>query len=129
MKHVKAVLISFFLMTLLLFGYSWATDPAVKSLPQTTLPQAIYVDQNLVLEQIRLLREDMNKRFEFIQNLLIAMLGAIIGGIFYNVIRDRKAPKDMDCFIEKVRNMELMVKEILIKDPELTEHFKKIGLL
>lgn len=64
-----------------------------------------------------------------LQHLLIAILGAIIGGIFYNVIRERRTPKEMDGLVEKFRKMEFMVKGILTKDPELTEHFKKIGLL
>ncbi len=137
----------------------WASDDILKSTTQTISSETRLVleqinflreDMNILREDMNTLREDMNtlredmnkrfeqvdkrfeqvdKRFEFIQNLLITLLGIIIGGVFYSIIRDRKIPKDMDQFIDRLRKTELMIKEMLTKDPDLMEHFKKIGLL
>lgn len=80
-------------------------------------------------EQVDKRFEQVEKRFEFIQLLLIALLGVVIGGTLYNIIQDRKIPKNIDLYIEKTRTNEIMVKEIAARDPQLLEHFKSLGLL
>jgi len=101
-------------------------------------------------EQIRQLREDMNKRFEqvdkrfeqvdkrfeqvdkrfeFIQLLLITILGVLLGGTIYNILLSRRIPKELNTYLERIRNIEIMVKEMVSRDPQLMEHFKNIGVL
>ncbi len=79
-------------------------------------------------EQVNKRFEDMNERFEFLQLLMLTILGVILGGTIYNIIRDRKVPKDIDLYIEKTRKTEIMVKELAAREPELMEHFKNIGV-
>ena len=56
--------------------------------------------QTLILDQIRILREDMNKRFEqvdkrfeFVQNLLVALLVILVGTTIYSVLNKGKEKK------------------------------------
>lgn len=97
----------------------------------------------LILQEIKNLREDMNKRFEqvdkrfeqvdkrfeFIQLLLIALLGVVITTSIYGVLRDRRLPKELERTIEITRKHEIIIREIIERDPKLLEHFKNIGLL
>ncbi len=107
------------------------------------LSEAASSDTELILEQIRQLREDMNKRFEqvdkrfeqiekrieFLQTLLLALLAVVIGGTGYNIWQGMKIPKNLDAYIEKVQRLEIAVREIASKDPQTMEHLKRLGLL
>lgn len=100
-------------------------------------------DTEMILEQIRQLREDMNKRFEqvdrrfeqvdkgmeFLQGLLIALLAIVVGGTGYNIYQGMKIPKDLDIFLAKVQRLEIALREIASKDPQTLEHLKRLGLL
>ncbi len=80
-------------------------------------------------EQVDKRFEQVDKRFEFLQLLMLTILGVILGGTIYNIIRDRRIPRDFDAYLEKIRKTEIMVKEIAEREPELMTHFKNIGLL
>jgi sensor domain CHASE-containing protein len=100
-------------------------------------------DTELILEQIRQLREDMDKRFEqvdkrfeqvekrieFLQAVLLALLAVVIGGTGYNIWQGMKIPKGLDAYIEKVQRLEIALREIASKDPQTMEHLKRLGLL
>jgi sensor domain CHASE-containing protein len=119
--------------------------------------EAASSDTELILEQIRQLREDMDKRFEqvdkrfeqvdkrfeqvdkrfeqvekrieFLQAVLLALLAVVIGGTGYNIWQGMKIPKGLDAYIEKVQRLEIALREIASKDPQTMEHLKRLGLL
>jgi|GEM_PF-6371352 len=108
-----------------------------------TVTHALSRETTLILEQIKQLRDDMNKRFEqvdkrfeqvdkrfeFIQALLLALLSVIITGGIYRMYQERKVFKDLNDIVIRMNKLETAVKEIASKDAVLSEHFKKIGLL
>jgi sensor domain CHASE-containing protein len=105
--------------------------------------EAASSDTELILEQIRQLREDMDKRFEqvdkrfeqvekrieFLQAVLLALLAVVIGGTGYNIWQGMKIPKGLDAYNEKVQRLEIALREIASKDPQTMEHLKRLGLL
>ena len=105
--------------------------------------EAASSDTELILEQIRQLREDMDKRFEqvdkrfeqvekrieFLQAVLLALLAVVIGGTGYNIWQGMKIPKGLDAYIEKVQRLEIALREIASKDPQTMEHLKRLCLL
>ncbi len=105
--------------------------------------EAASSDTELILEQIRQLREDMDKRFEqvdkrfeqvekrieFLQAVLLALLAVVIGGTGYNIWQGMKIPKGLDAYIEKVQRLEIALREIASKYPQTMVHLKRLGLL
>ncbi|ODS33240.1 MAG: hypothetical protein SCARUB_01631 [Candidatus Scalindua rubra] len=105
--------------------------------------------QTMILEQIRILREDMNKRFEqvderfeqvdkrfeFIQNLLVALIVILVGTTIYSVLGKTKEKKiDDDSrkirdVIEREERLEKIINEIVNKDDELKKRLQISGLL
>ncbi len=73
--------------------------------------------------------EQVEKRFELLQLLLLALLGVVIGTSIYSVLRDRRLPEELKGVIETTKKNEIMIREIVERDPKLLEHFKNIGLL
>ena len=73
--------------------------------------------------------EQVEKRFELLQLLLLALLGVVIGTSIYSVLRDRRLPEELKGVIETTKKNEIMIREIVERAPKLLEHFKNIGLL
>ena len=97
--------------------------------------------QTLILDQIRILREDMNKRFEqvdkrfeFVQNLLVALLVILVGTTIYSVLNKGKEKKTDEIarineFIKREEKLEKIINEMVSKDNELRKRLQTSGLL
>ena len=102
---------------------------------------SLYQTQTMILEQIRNSREDMNKRFEqvdkrfeFVQNLLVALIVILVGSTIYSVLGKSKEKNIYDNtkikeFIEREERLEKVVNAIVNNDKDLKRKLQTTGLL
>jgi hypothetical protein len=108
-----------------------------------TTPGFVFASEKDILREIRLLREDMNKRFEqvdkrfeqvdkrfeFIQTILVALIAMAIGSpIALEYFARKRAARD-EKIAEDTRKIIFALREVAEKDPRLDKALRHAGLL
>lgn len=133
-----------FLLSVVLISMTLSLTPVYAEISNDVLLEKISSfsqTQAVILDQIRILREDVNKRFEqvdkrfeFIQHLLVTLIVILVGTTIYSVLGRPKERRTDDTLkihevIEREERLEKIVREMANKDDDLKKKLRTAGLL